>query len=148
MTGTETHPASCKFCALPISLHVHPDSLGMFSMAVWVKLAACNKCADYHTRRNAITHGVQRLANLAFQATASTNVDDKRDAINRCHTKLTELTRKLATNAADHYRNGFIWEPDWVEQILNQPDKATMSCTFFERQQWRAWRRRRETIPA
>ena len=144
---SETHSAACKFCQLPVTLTVHPDAFEMFSMEIWLKLAACNRCADYHMRRNIITTAIQRLAIMARTVSQSFGDEERDQALSKCRSKLTDLTRKLATNAASHYRNGFTWESDWVEQLLTQPDKATMACTFYDRQHWKEWNKRRQREP-
>lgn len=139
----ESHPASCKFCRMPVTLRVHPDALGMFDLKVWVAMAACDRCADYHGKRLRITAAVQTIASKWHAAELTLNDADKAEASANATNALERLTRKLAGDASAHYRTGFTWEPDWVSQIMAQPDKATMTCTFFERQMWRDWRKRR-----
>jgi len=131
---TEDHAASCKFCKMPVLLKIDPDALGMFSMDVWVAMAACNRCADYHTARLAVSRYTYDIAmkHLRSEQSGDDEVKDK------CRRRLVDTTRKLATLAAKHYRVGFTWEEDWVKQLTENPQNAFKVCSWYESQMRKA----------
>lgn len=137
-------PAACKFCASPVLLLIHEDALEMLTLKYWVPLAACNRCADYHTKRLRIVRAVQWCSNnfmLADNAKPEVADEIRRDT----KSKINELTKKLANNAAAHYSAPYTWEPDWVVQLTEQPGNATLSCQFYERTMWKDWNRRKQS---
>lgn len=146
MTDFQDHPSACKFCRVPVTLRIQADALDMLDISKWLGIAACNRCGDYHSRRNAIVAGVQAIA-TKWQQASQTLADGERDELqDECRRSLEKLTRRLADNASQHYRCGHSWESDWVQQILENPQNATKSCTFYERQMWRAWNRARQEV--
>jgi len=138
-------PAKCKFCNADVTLSVHEDSLDMFDMEFWAKLAACNRCADYHTKRFKIIRAIQWFANSYMMAKAA-NHKNAEEMGDECRGNVNELTKKLANNAGSHYRAPYTWEPDWVVQIMENPGNATLSCQFYERQMWKDWNRRMKAM--
>jgi hypothetical protein len=134
--NTQDHAAKCKFCHCDVTLKIHPDALDMFNMDVWVKLAACNRCADYHYKRIAITSAIQAAAFKILANPKSEQADAQRG-------KLEMLTRRLAQNSAFHYKTALAWDQDWVAQIIETPHKATSMCLFYERSMWKTWNQKR-----
>lgn len=131
---TEDHPATCKFCRIPVTLKIDPDALGMFNVETWKAMAACNRCADYHTARLATSRSIYDTAMRHLRASQAE--DSERMAKHR--NRLTEQTRKLATLASKHYKVGFTWEADWVTQLIDQPENAFKACSWYERQMLKA----------
>jgi len=131
---TEDHQANCKFCRIPVTLKIDPDALGMFNMETWKAMAACNRCADYHTDRLATSRAVY---DTAMKHLRSVQANDEAKA-DKHRSKLTELTRKLANLASKHYRVGLTWEPSWVDQLIDQPENAFKACSWYERQMRKA----------
>lgn len=115
----------------------------MFDLQVWLALAACNRCGDYHTKRHSVVRAIQLLAGKYALADSTFAGDKVQDAKEQCRVALVELTQKLARHAAAHYRAGYTWESDWVTQILAQPENATKCCHFYDRQMWKDWNKRR-----
>ena len=131
---TEDHLAFCKFCSCHVTLKIDPESLGMWNMETWKAMAACNRCADYHTARLATARFAHTLA-MRFMRAEAANDSELMEAQ---RSKIIEATRKLATLASKHYRAGFTWESDWVTQITEQPQNTFKMCSFYEAQMRKA----------
>ena len=137
------HHATCKFCKIPVTVEIRPDALEMLNLEIWLAMAACNRCGDYHARRNRTTESIRQVAMKWLAASLSLQGSEQEEVRESCGSVIEKLTRRLADAAAAHYRSAFTWEREWVTQILDQPDKAALTCTFFERQMWKSWNKRR-----
>lgn len=138
---TEDHPATCKFCQCHVTLSIDPESLGMWNMTTWKAMAACNRCADYHTARLATARHAHTLAMRYMRAEA--NHDG--ELMDAQRAKLIEATKRLANLAAKHYRVGYTWEPSWATNMTDNPQNAFKACAWYEAQMRKAGAQRQHT---
>ena len=121
-----TMPAKCKFCQKPLSLKVDPlgcDS-PMFDLNTLIKMAACNRCADYYTEVRSLD---EAIASVAWKSKHT----KKKDDMDKLRGTLVTLTKGYAELVCDHFHKITTWEPDFVQKILDQPDKSGKILKVF-----------------
>lgn len=118
---------SCKFCKGPITATAHPDCPELH-LEAWKPLLCCNRCGEFQ-------EWFRRIINRARAAAGEWAVllPTKREA-GRQDTaeKLAQITRRIADVVCRFYRIGYYWDQDFIDQIMEQPDKTERIIRAYE----------------
>lgn len=113
-------PSKCKVCHVDLRLEIDdecPDS--------WLKkllpLAVCDRCGDFMRSRNRLTDMVDHACGDLIQA--KMNPKTKPERIEEIRKNLNSLTHRYADLVCRYYRTPIYWEPEFVEQLMEQPSK-------------------------
>jgi hypothetical protein len=88
-------------------------------------MIACNRCADYRARISSLLDSI-RVACLSYiQAHNSPERKAMTDEfMDKTRATLRRLTQAIAATACRHRGINTIWEPDFIQQLLDMPDKS------------------------
>lgn len=121
----------CKVCGQPG--HASYDDV---TPASWVKslapLLTCNRCYDFWDKKNRI----ERIIKAWLMRVNTAKILG--------HPKLSEITEKargiviaqtkaFAQAVCRHYAHPYVWEPDFVDQCMDRPDKIKFILAQYER---------------
>lgn len=93
------------------------------------KLLHCNRCADFLDRHCVLE---RRIRGAAFIVLSAEHSKDKAAVIDAMRDRLIDLTKTFAHLVCDFYRKVFTWEPDFVEQLIEKPEKAGRIIQLYE----------------
>lgn len=117
---------TCKFCHTPGAVEIEESKDVEISIAKWVSMLACNRCADYHSERLVCSAAVRGIAIAFMQLKSALSANElevptaMRQAFQR---RCAKWTKRFVTNAANFYRRVPAWEPEMVEQIMEKPER-------------------------
>jgi hypothetical protein len=114
-------PYTCRFCGAKHVAEYDDDCPGM-QLESWMKLICCNRCADYNVGRRDITDGIAAACRLVQIGTFNGKrlAQEKEASVREA---LTKLTKRYATLICDSLRLTNVWDPDFVNQLFEHPDK-------------------------
>lgn len=116
------HHTKCKFCGADCEVEQHEDCPDDWAEKL-LAMVACNRCADFRT--NLSTHGAdvhKACANYIQVLNSNKGTTEKEQQMRRT---LEILTRRIADTACRFYRlKPVVWDPDFVQQIMERPDKS------------------------
>jgi len=114
-------PYTCRFCGVK---HVaeYDDACPGIQVEKWMKLICCNKCADFRIERRDIMEGIAGACRLV-QIGTSNGKSLPLDKEARVRETLTKLTKRFATLMCDHLHLTNVWDSDFVNQLMDHPDK-------------------------
>jgi hypothetical protein len=98
----------------------------MFNMSTMIKLAACNKCADYYERVRSIG---EAICAAAFESRCA----KKSSSLERNRKTLETLTKGYAAVVCGHFKKVLMWEPDFVQQIIEHPDRTALILRLYRK---------------
>jgi hypothetical protein len=114
-------PVKCKFCGSGVSLEIDDDALKLFRLDFWLKLAACNRCADFEERKHRLLDKAESQAIKFARLKTAKQPADKIEAV------LSDLKKTISVwlfNAGRYYNQSTSEPPFLVEGIAEQPDKV------------------------
>lgn len=122
---------ACKFCSAPVTLELGEEMLEFFNLDYWKSLSACNRCADYREKKRGlidriVDRSVVWLRHQNHQLRLNeTEAEELRKSI-------VGATQKYADLICKFYRHHFSWEPDFAQQIMDNPVNTMRILSFFE----------------
>ena len=140
---------TCKFCHTPRAVDADiPDgwsdqppgykrgvSLRIpLEISIWQSMLACNRCADFERSRRDQEDRILKAAGALLIARANRLNPSALDAASRkIDERLCLLTKELATIICDHYHKMDVWDREFVNQIMDQPEKTNAALRFYHR---------------
>lgn len=110
--------ATCKFCQVPLRLQVDGEYAALGDPYKLLKLASCNRCADYRVSMRKVVDQIKRVAMERLVASHD------EETTKRARETLTVLLKKMMRLMSDYRRTNM---PDWdegiVDSILNDPSQ-------------------------
>lgn len=118
-----THTKPCKFCGIPVTVSSDPDCPPDWAESL-LKMLACNRCADYRAAMGRIGAAIRKVClNYIQLVNGKTITDDGRSKVRK---GLEALTWKVADATCKFYRIKTLYDQDFVDQIMEHPDKSTL----------------------
>jgi hypothetical protein len=121
---------SCRICKVPIELQ-QDDDCPAFQADVLRKMVVCNRCGDFRKVWWRIEDAIKGVCMQVWTEQSRAKPDS--DTLALCRRRLLDLTRKLCARTCDHYRVQFFWQEDFVEQLMEKPEKAGMILGIYEK---------------
>lgn len=118
-----TREAKCKFCQKQLTLEIDPEC-PIGKVEAWLSWASCNRCADYMRARGKIERPIARVCGNLSIIKANLGGSVPSEVIGQARENLERLTRRYATVVCDYRLMKDVWQPDFVEQLLEQPHKS------------------------
>lgn len=125
----------CKFCGSHRVLDTFvPDDCPPLALEKWKQMLVCNRCADYERARRDTEDLVAKQA-ASLTAIRMCNLKEERlkELEERCRRNLVLLTKKFANLVCGRNRCTLIWEPEIVEQILDDPKECRSVLSHYIR---------------
>lgn len=119
-----THTKPCKFCGIPVTVESDPDCPPEWAESL-LKMLACNRCADYRARMGRIGAEIRKICLNLIQLINSKTATD--EATGKARKLLEAMTWKVAEATCKFYRTRTtIYSQDFVDQIMEHPDKSSL----------------------
>lgn len=122
----------CKFCAVPVSLEIDDAALEFFTLEYWKSLAACNRCADFKSRKRTLVDKLLEKS-VVIQRHKLKQSPLSNEDYGRVHQSIESATKKFSELICKFYRKRHVWHQDFVQQILDMPEKTMTILNLFER---------------
>lgn len=113
-----THTKNCKFCGLPVTVESHPDCPVEWAESL-LKLLSCNRCADYRSAMARIGAAIRKVCLTMLQS-------NNPEVGAKSRKSLEALTWKVAEASCKFYRVNTIYSQDFVDQLMENPDKSSL----------------------
>lgn len=133
---THLHDAECKFCRIKLQVEIEDDYLllrgGVFGeIPTLVKLASCNRCADYENSKRRIRDATEKAARtlsleIYARRDASPLAESSRGAIHRLFEKWFDLI-------CNHLLIETQRDENFVRMIYTRPEKWAQAFHLYER---------------
>lgn len=109
-------------------LKIDPLGLGspMFKIETLVSLAACNHCGDYYVN-------IRRIGEKIVAMVVQLRVKKKPESIARIKEILSSLTKSYSRAVCDYYRQQRVWDSDFVDQLVESPDKTVLILKLYRK---------------
>lgn len=124
-----TIPHTCRICRIAISLEPHPDCPEL-KIAGWLPLVVCNRCAEFRQWVWRAEKGVNAVCHRYWLLKCH---GKEKDFTAEVRDRLNTLTRVFADRVCRHYGVATKWEPDFVQQLLDMPEKALGILAVYEK---------------
>lgn len=111
---------TCGLCGKPGQAQYKPEMV--HKLERWVSILHCNRCADFKVMLRKLRDNCKRLVILRWQLQKAGKMKQDQEALVR--KEIEDLTKAIAQLVCVHWRVGVVWEPDFVNQLLDFPDKA------------------------
>jgi len=125
-----THSKPCKFCGIPLTVESSHDCPADWSNVI-LGLLACNRCADYRSSMIRLNDSIRRTCQTFIQMHNAGAMNEETTTALR--QTLGTLTKRVADAVCRFYRVALIWEPDFIQQLIDQPDKHTRVISTYTR---------------
>lgn len=131
------YPATCRVCQAHITLRKHRECPEM-RMDLWVRQACCNRCHDFimtlSKLRDRIVTVCRAVDTLKWVNPMKEEAMDKAHQVKEESRKqLAFLTKKVADLVCHHWRKPLVWEPDFVQMLMDFPLKAAETVNEYSR---------------
>lgn len=121
---------NCKMCGQPGQAKYDSDT-----PQPWVNklkaLLTCDRCYDYISVRNKLRSDIYKCA-MRVKTVRDRRIVDMDEVLKKCRRDLLDLTRSFAKLVCGHYKRPFLWEPEFVDQLMDLPDKAIKILKLYE----------------
>lgn len=116
------HQVNCKFCGSQCEVEQHEDCPDDWA-DILLPMVACNRCADFRSGITARGADIHRVCQNYIQMKNSNKATpDKEYETSRI---LEAMTRRIADTVCRFYRlQPVVWDIDFVQQIMEKPDKS------------------------
>lgn len=115
---------NCKRCHRPGTAQYDPEWVSEVSK--WAPMLTCNPCADYLER-------LRRLKDVVYKLSIDANRSSDQKGISRVRDGLTLVTKKIAFVVSREYRVMNEWSIEFVDQIMERPDKSLLIVDTYEK---------------
>ena len=118
-------PYLCKRCERPGVAEY--DEEWVNNLDYWASMLTCNPCADYLTK-------LRRLKDVIYQLSIDLNrTRNNREEVVKIRDVLILNTKKIAFVVSREYRVMNEWSIEFVDQIMEQPDKSLLIVDTYEK---------------
>lgn len=118
-------PYNCKFCKREGIAQYDETVVG--NVDNWKPYLSCDPCASYHTRRLTLEDKIYNACTRLIIHKGNPDVAGKvRD-------KLKRLTQSYAAIVCKYLNKGYCWEEDFVEQLIECPNKCRKICYQYRK---------------
>lgn len=118
---------NCKFCKREIEMEVDERGLEspMLDVKLWLKNVACNRCAEFYTKKSRIAESIGKECLLLINSKADQTVS----AI--VEKKLTVLTKNLCKIICDFKYLQFTWDVEFVNMLMMKPHSFSRVINLY-----------------
>ncbi len=117
----------CKFCGTP-GTATGDDECPIRNIEAWQSVLCCDRCGDFQSWYRKMIYKVRAVAwDWAIKIPRI-----KEGSRSECEAALTTLTQLIARMVCKFYRVGYIWDRDFVAQLMEMPDKAEFIVRAYE----------------
>lgn len=122
----------CKFCHREGVAYYDEGCPGM-NLDVWRGMLACERCARFERRSRDLHQAIAKSGhNLHLLRQAKRNDPEGLRAMDsKSRVKFSILTRSYAEIVCKHLGISFVWNFDFVEQIMEHPDNAGITVARY-----------------
>lgn len=130
-----TLPSKCKFCGLQLEAECADDCPQEW-IDVLLPSLCCNRCGGYLEWRRRILSSVKRTC----QDWAVKGAETRAAEAQAVFARLEKVTRNIVLVMARFHRAtvGVYWHRDFVDQLMERPDKSAAIIAAFENECRRA----------
>ena len=120
----------CKFCRRP---GVAEYDEGMVrDVSKWATMLACDPCGDFMDSKRRLKDIFRSIGYRLTTArlTRSKKLDEVEAESRK---RFAEASRTFAALVCSYYRCALIWEPEFVEQLIDAPNRTDHIAEFYFR---------------
>ena len=125
----------CKFCRRPGIVEAPKESipaLTMMDMEKWLPILACDRCADYHSARITLRDRITKVAVTLIRARQSR--EETSELMLFVRKAFGDLTQQFAGLVCRYHKRHEVWEPEFIQLLVEKPDRTHEILRNFERQ--------------
>ena len=122
---------TCKECGqskrIPVPEDAHPSAVEKFS-----KILHCNRCADFLSAKSSLIYDGYKMADEILRC-KTLGFEENHQAFVIIRKELAGITKRFAAQVCNYHGIRTIWEPDFVQHIIDNPEKFALVCRLFEK---------------
>ena len=118
----------CKFCGAKGALEIDTEVEWFFKLEKWLPLAACNRCADFSETLKMLEDAIK---GIAHSVASLPNNDGKKNVPEGLRKSLVTTTRAYAMRVCNFYRRPIMWEPEFVQTIIEKPNMVVRFLSAY-----------------
>jgi len=118
---------TCKFCGVP-GTATADDDCPIQNIEAWRSWLCCNRCGAFQEWYRRMT---AKIRHLCIQW-ATKRPEARQEARDEYSKALTSLTQTTALQVCRYYRVDYVWDYDFVAQLIERPDKAEFIVKAYE----------------
>lgn len=111
---------ACKFCRKAGVARYNPAFVHVLDS--WVKMLACNPCADYHVSLRRIEDQLWKAAHVLIVA-RNMGVKNLSTIEDNARNRLDALTKQYAQLVTAYYGLANFWDQEFPSMIMDKPEK-------------------------
>ena len=123
---------TCKLCRRPGEAK-YDDTEIPLDLGKWVSMLTCNRCYDYRDKKRLHADDIWRTCYDYSIARNLTDDSKRSEAVKRAREALVRKTKAFAGLICTHWNKMTVWEPDFVQMLLDHPDKSHQVLRDYER---------------
>lgn len=123
----------CKFCGREGIAVADDEGASMFVLEKWTPALCCDRCADFMVTKRNQQAKIERACVFLGQSRQTLDGSKLREIEAAVREKLVEMTKRFSAIVCDHYRKTNVWENDFVEMLMDHPDKLYQICAQYVR---------------
>ena len=119
----------CPLCGKDGRAEYDPE--GVNQLEHWKKLLHCNRCADFMVELRSLRERARQIsmAHMTLQKTGKLT-EERRSEL---RSKLSEATKAIAGLVGHQWSIVPVWEPEFIDQLLEFPDKSEFIVNQYAR---------------
>lgn len=134
MTDSIKIAAHCTRCKAPIVLTQDPECPTLV-VEKWLRVIVCNRCGKYLEAYRRIDEAIALIGRQLMLGLKSSSYGEIRAAASE---KLTALTHEFERIVTKRYNTTDSWSYDFVELLMDKPDKTHVALRMEESNHRRA----------
>lgn len=120
---------TCKFCNTVRHSEWTPNTI--MPLETWKDKLCCDRCGKYHMSRILTTESIVRMCVVISQSRQLQNKSKSEEIVAVCRDKLVTLTKKLASLLSNHAGVANVWNIEFVDNLVYEPEKAWKFVKFY-----------------
>lgn len=112
---------NCKECGRPGVVDYEPEFIG--EAEVWKARLVCNRCGDFLMLLSKLRERAGKISRFANRLNSS--------EAEKCRLKMVDCTKEIARAVCAHWRVQTVWEPDFVDQLMERPEKTDIIIKVY-----------------
>lgn len=112
---------TCPCCGKPGTAEYDPEYVR--EIGKWKPMLHCDRCADFRSELSRLRESAKRVCMIILTT----------GEISKSRDKLTEITKKISNVVCNQWRVTNVWEPDFVNQLVDQPRQSDTIINLFAR---------------
>ena len=112
-------PYTCRFCG-SARVAQYDDGCPTLNLDKWKQLVACDRCCAYHIERRRLAHRIGLVCSTIEIAKGGRKFNGQLESDTR--EKLQWITKDIAKLVCDYHNLQTVWEPDFIQQLVDRPD--------------------------